>query len=1295
MATNPFMAKLSTSEESGNGSSSSNNPFLSSVKSREAYRKKKQEEEDAQYEAEQLKAQAAEDAKKKADDAKSPLQHLQDGIGAVGGFLKDTGESIAESYNRIGKGTANVIGEITGENQKIRDSFTQRANDTQTALLQQIKRSKDPTLSQEKRDKARQLAEQYTKEQNDIFKEQQDFEGKIIEENDPTKAAGAMASIGLDIVTAGTGGAAIKGGKVAVEQTAKTVLKNSVEQTAKDLAKARALKLAKNVAGGAGIGASYGVTGTVQDEGANTKIEDVAKNAAVGAAFGGAVPLVGAGIKKGISKFGDTRISKQMAETKTQKAADKATEKFTKEDGSIDINAMMNDAMKNAEDKHSKNILTRVKAYIGDNVNPLGFARAIDQNAAKRQGIKYEDLPAAESLEHNLQLRNRVDGIVDVMAKEATETGDSFQSLAQKYKTGSAEAKEFANYTAAKYDLDRRTNGRQKIISDADDKSLADFVDSYEAKNPTAVQDLKTKNAFYTNAARELKEGGLISEKEFNDIVSSSDVATPFNRVFADKEALTEGAKFSRRAGSIAKQSTIKAIKGGDEPIDASLDVVLERVKKAVEQRIDNKIANKFRESVEAGDVAGRVFQEAGAKEGKTAARNARIQTNKEARILEKKVSVTSRQARRIQSELDKLNKEGMKVSLKEGGKKPLPNFTPTELDKLSKVKGKTTNSKQFFNALAEADPKKLNSIRKKIATREPRLAAKIDKIVQQKTLIAAKKNVAEEFRDIEVGLTREGTTGKSFISGLQDGQTFRIELPPHVVNSLDKLSKTEVLTILKPIAVVNQVFRMAWVGALSPGFAVKSAIWDVVMTANNSKNGFRTLGPKAVKASFKALRENDDFIRKLRKEGAGVVGSSQLGINKRVSAETLGATRSVASRIVFGAKNPGAVIDSLDVLGGKLASLGRTRAARSAYDDAIRRGLPEKKALADAAYAYNNVLPDFSTMSPLIRQINAVIPFTNASIAGTRSLAQAFRRQPLKTAAKVAGMGVTPAIAISAYSMGSDDGRAFYKDMIDNGNETTLDNNLIITLPGITKKDDKTGEWTGVIKIPITPEFRAINSQAWRQVYGGTKGADGVRTAADLFDFMTGGVRTLSSPLVDIKTILDGKDPRSGEKLIDDDTAALPLNEQSYSTTSDAGRFVGGVLNTSPIQGDKILGQLGLTGQALKKGDPGQALADNATGTVSGAYGERLSDSFYKAYTPASAKRTQVSKEVTNLVKLGKLNEARRKATEYNQGLSERFSPFLQKYATSDAYDKKYDDMMNKLVIKTSDASFDSRAKN
>jgi hypothetical protein len=256
------------------------------------------------------------------------------------------------------------------------------------------------------------------------------------------------------------------------------------------------------------------------------------------------------------------------------------------------------------------------------------------------------------------------------------------------------------------------------------------------------------------------------------------------------------------------------------------------------------------------------------------------------------------------------------------------------------------------------------------------------------------------------------------------------------------------------------------------------------------------------------------------------------------------------------------------------------------------------------------------------------------------------------------------------------------------------LNNNLIIVLPG-AHKDDKTGEWTGIIKMPMTPEFRNINSQAWRSVEGihGGQGDNAQKAAADLFDTVTGGVRTLSNPLVDIKTVLDGKDPRTGKQLVGDNLKGLPLDQQEYPTTSGAGRFVGKVLGTSPIQGDKILGSFGTAGASLKSGNALEAVTGNAKDTYTGAHGQKTASAFYDTYSPVKAQRDAASKEITNLVVQGKINEAKRKADEFNSSLSGKFKGFNDKYGNSDAYNKDWDKMMNQLFISTSDQSFQARA--
>src|SRR5690606_27946748 len=116
--------------------------------------------------------------------------------------------------------------------------------------------------------------------------------------------------------------------------------------------------------------------------------------------------------------------------------------------------------------------------------------------------------------------------------------------------------------------------------------------------------------------------------------------------------------------------------------------------------------------------------------------------------------------------------------------------------------------------------------------------------------------------------------------------------------------------------------------------------------------------------------------------------------------AKSIAAQRNILSNIGHTITNPERALSKLDIWGGKLANMTRTRVARAAYDDAIRiakkngeditSDAVKKRAIENATLAYRTIMPDFDTMSNLTRQINAVVPFYAASVAGTRSFGQA-----------------------------------------------------------------------------------------------------------------------------------------------------------------------------------------------------------------------------------------------------------------------------------------------------------------
>jgi len=621
---------------------------------------------------------------------------------------------------------------------------------------------------------------------------------------------------------------------------------------------------------------------------------------------------------------------------------------------------------------------------------------------------------------------------------------------------------------------------------------------------------------------------------------------------------------------------------------------------------------------------------------------------------------------------------------------------------------GRELSKKQVIENMLTLDPKGLQQIRNKIATREPKLAAKLDEVANMRQQIDSMKGINQDLREMTADFVDDPTTGKQLISGVIDGQTYKMEVPPDLAKAVMGMEQQKLPTVLKALAIAKKPFEVAWTGVLNPVFSgVSFAFYDTPMSIINSPQGFKTLAPKAVVESFKSLKASSEFQQMLAKEGARPYGGSGASAFIKPDAKSIAAQRNILSNIGHTITNPERALSKLDIWGGKLANMTRTRVARAAYDDAIRiakkngedvtSDAVKKRAIENATLAYRTIMPDFDTMSNLTRQINAVVPFYAASVAGTRSFGQALRRDPAGTAAKALTLGIAPATGITAFSLMQPAGQDFYKDMQDSGKEYVLDNNMIVVLPGASKNEE-TGEWTGIIKVPLAPEFRALNQSVWRGVRGAMGKGDGPsasHVALSIFDTVTGGVRTSENPLISSVRILSGQNPQTGEPLVPSYMSDLPREEQVYDSTSDAGKWIGDRFGVSGIQGDAFLRQFGIVGRAATGGEgPIEAVAGTTESKFTGAYGKKASTEFYDTFNPANRARQQASKEVTNLIKQGKRNQAKRVAEEYNATLSGRFSGFFQKYDGSDAYDPAWDDRISELFIKTNDAAFDARER-
>lgn len=960
-----------------------------------------------------------------------------------------------------------------------------------------------------------------------------------------------------------------------------------------------------------------------------------------------------------------------------------------------ELNRVLDQSIKENAEKYSVGKVRGAGKRFAAQVDPAYELAKIDTAYAKKQGINLNDLPADQRLEHKFDMALNSDREVDAIAKAKLPSGQSLTDVIKKYGEGTTTGKEFNNYLNARFDLEVRGKykGKRKLIQ-AEDQELDALVKNYEARNPQALVDAQALKEYNDEMIRIGDRAGLFKPGEADEIINSYKTAVPLERVFPDDLARANIA--TRSTGSISKQSITDRIVGNtDIPLSNSFDRFVNRAKVAVGNKNRAELAKAYLERVQQGVAKGDLTVEAGLKTARKGVREDIQLLNKGIRRVEKKIQVDNRQIRRLQSEINRFEKEGLDIKLKGATQDPLPNLDPALISQLKTLDGKSNNTRAFVKTLMEAEPSQLKLLKDKVATREPKLAALFDKVEGERAIIDSNKALKTELKDITAQLMDDPTTGKQIVSGVIDGEPYKLEVPPEIAKVLQGLNSAQMDGVLKGLGVVNKAYRLTWTGFLAPVFAMKSVLYDLPMSVINSPQGFKTIGPSAVKEAMASIVGKSDFQDALKGFGAQTIGASKLGNFVAPSAEAIAAQRDIASRIKFNAKNPAQFIDSLDVLGGKLAEATRVRTAKAAYKDGIKKGLSNDEAMSNAAYAFNNILPNYRRTTHLIKGIDTIFPFTAASIAGTRSMAKAIKRNPKSFALKAAALGPAPMIGVAAYSMNSDAGQAYYEDMRASGKEYVLDNNFTVVMPW-AKRDDKTGEWSGIYKIPVAPEFRPMNRTAWRSVQGATggEGVKGTDIAGSIFDSLTGGLRDVDNPQKALVQILAGQDPMSGEDLVKGQMRDLPKEEQVFDSTSGAGRLLGRLSGNriSPIQGDKILGQFGATGRAIKSGNPVGEVGKDIRNTFVGGLSQTGNNAFYDAYQPAYQARTKANKKVSDLIEEGKPSEARMVAEEFNQSLNKRFERFMKTYADSDSYSPEWDDKLNELFIKTTPASFKSR---
>lgn len=1265
-------------------------------------RKRLKDEADARQEA-LLNAEAltketavAEDQRKAAANSKKSIltrgKDIVKGVGNFGvGVVKDVKDTTVGTW----QGAGDVVRGELGSNEM--ESKTRIANERNKEWSKRFGSAsedkwKDPKFIAEAKkftEETKRLTAVSDRSREDIATSQ-----KV----DAKKLAFQAGETVLNVGTLGLGtvpkSVAKTGVKTAVKQAVKTggvdVLKELTEVTAKNIARKEALrlggsatakKIATNVTEGALLGGGYGVTQTGKNN-PDASLEEYARNVALGLGIGAALPVGGAGLKK-------------LKQTSPVKAADKfvadlatkATQKLVKSKLGVKVG----------------NITEKVQTALGESLAPV---------MRDFKGLK--DPKSGRQINEEIRLLDgNVSNSASITAGRLKEN-PAFNALAQLVepkdtKPGSLraarkEAKELGTFISQKQDaINRRKLGETVEIPTGTPKQEK----AYELLNKSTKDDIQYA---YDN--------DLISDANYQKYMADDN----YTRVQRDlsEEVQSNFKGVGGPAGSISKANTFsQRLKGSDKEAIDPFVAHFDWSNKITHEVQRQKLSNYIIQQREANGLGKGFLRKAENVEARQAAAAEAAQLRVLRNGLDKVVKSESRYGRRIQQELDALNKKGLDVSLKKGGKEALPEFSPEGLGgKVPTSRAGTKvgprDTKQFVKNLVDAPVSDLEAIKRKIANREPKLAQQIDNIIylKQEHEIASKavRDLVETARSNADKITTNKTTIKTLKRGIKEVY----EDDPRIVDAINKVGRVELHTLLK-IAQAPSKLVQRTATAMNFVFTASNLVKDQVGSAVLSKNVMNTHNPitfmtalreAALKPTGKALlrgvgaRKTAERVLNPSKEYEKflkyVAGSTRTDINRNL--------QSTARRTyeALGLKHDN-VVRKVENINSATENLTRFQNYVGQFKKGLKDGLDIETAQANAIQAARENSVDFSRSGDWAPFLKIFNPFANANIQGSRSLIRAARERPVSTALKLGTTIMAPVAAATYWNLGDPERALIYSALP----ESDKANNLIFVMSD-----------GNVLKLPMAPGIKEIGAPVRGMIeaeYGVGDPQDFIETAKSIFadsinPFNASDiVPQFSKPIIEAQT---NHSFFTGDSIVPEYLQKKDTGDQVFKTTSQTYRDIGKRFGISPLIAKQIITGYGssvaeqsvsLFDQLRKAGgatnEKGEPITTDKRNTAQQLQGKFYKDSpdlqikanseFYDRYDPIRTKRDTISREVTSLVKAGRTNEARRKAGEFNETLPGKFSGIKQY-----GWDDNWDELLNSLQIKVSEKAFASRLK-
>jgi len=793
----------------------------------------------------------------------------------------------------------------------------------------------------------------------------------------------------------------------------------------------------------------------------------------------------------------------------------------------------------------------------------------------------------------------------------ANDVSNNSENLTQAFGGLTGEAKtNFDRYVELRNEIANANRGLKTR------EKLDDLLAQEKALAPEFSERFTSLNNYYKEWATRLREAGIIDEPTFQSFVKNDDY-THIQRVMDDIAGYTGGNGNTMSLGTTKARLKRTGSERAIQPADITALNYGQKMQSEIQrnQTASNMIdvlveQGHARSLVNADDVKFRRDMYSflsDTKEGK--------------QMVGGLVKKYGKQMRTLQSDVDRLNKEGLDISLgidrtKKGktdafrykidenlvNPTAIGTRTQRSIGAAREVSGtlvnrqaieggvKASDVRQYMKDLLRQDPQDLVRVKNKLATREPRLKALIEDVEQLKNESEAFKTARKEAWQAAVARADQSTTRKNTIRRIRDGITEVFEVPRDIKEVADNITPFQLGTLGKIVAAPQRVLRAGATGLSAP-FTAANYVKDQVGSAVFSKNAVAThLDPRnAMSGLWNATKDtlgesNDPLWKKFIESSGDTTGYDFLRNAKSAKQASREVRLGTKGKYANMAGSPIRTLEELNAITEKAT---RFQNFKGIYQDTLNKTGNEADALRTATLAAWQNSVDFSRMGNTAQAINLLIPYFNAGIQGTRLLGRRFGEAPVATSLKTLGLVALPMTGLTLYNMADEKRKAVY----DNISDYEKENNLIIVLPNAEQKED--GSYDGVIKVPLQPGLVNL-AQPFRmqaENFASKSNQNEVAQMAQQFfgafagPVETGSIRGAAGSAIPqvVKPFVQqgmNQDLFTGKEIVPDyvneatkaNGDPVAEKDKAYDFTSGTARAIGGKLGVSPLRVEKFI---------------------------------------------------------------------------------------------------------------------------